>query len=335
MTTPALPPALDEKERRENEARTDQLIGLIKSGEAVLFVGSGSSAQVGHVTWGLLLENLETLAVECGGSFTKDRALRENDPLIYAQAIRNHIGSVDSNLARYYNKLYDLFKPRKPPYSMLHKELVSLPFRAIVTTNYDMVLEHALGGPDNSLVVKELAAPVREFLLSIADATMTKRVAHLHGRYDDLDEIILTSSDYEKTYGFSLAHGAFKDEKWTLHRKLIWALLATRRVVFIGFGLKDPYMMTMLDVVSRDLWFWDRATHFAIMDISAQNAAQVKRRAEELKRKLGIDVVFYETTDNSHRGLDVLVTDLAYRVLRPAPTTLLDDINSRMLQGPE
>ena len=39
-------------------------------------------------------------------------------------------------------------------------------------------------------------------------------------------------------------------EVWTLHRKLLWAVLATRRVVFIGFSMEDPYFDNMLETVS-------------------------------------------------------------------------------------
>ena len=67
----------------------------------------------------------------------------------------------------------NLFKSQKsPPFDDFHKKLVSLPFRGILTTNYDTVLEAALGdgratesASDNSLVIDERVS-AHEFMNS-------------------------------------------------------------------------------------------------------------------------------------------------------------------------
>ena len=87
--------------------------------------------------------------------------------------------------------------------------LVSLPFRGILTTNYDTVLEAALGmidpdsASDNSLIINEVSgARVHEFLMAMNnDRRITKRIAHLHGKFDPATSIILSIEDYKRAYG--------------------------------------------------------------------------------------------------------------------------------------
>ena len=117
-----------------------KLIELVASGEAILIVGAGSSARVGHVTWDGLLEELEDLANRCGTGLDQTR---KDDPLEYAKDIKSHIEKTD-DIGKYYDLLDQLFKPKSPAYDEFHRLLIDLPFRGILTTNYDSVLEAAL-----------------------------------------------------------------------------------------------------------------------------------------------------------------------------------------------
>ena len=184
------------------------------------------------------------------------------------------------------------------------------------------MLEAALGeiepssAYDNSLIIDHgSAGRVHEFLMSMNnDKRMTQRIAHLHGRFDPASSIILSTEDYERAYGLMLtSNQGQRDSEWTLHRKLLWAVLATRRAVFIGFSMDDPYLNKMLDTVSTDLWGWDKSIHFAIMGISSDSTEDSKDKAERLKNSYGVDTVFYEVLDDSHRGLDHIVTEIFER----------------------
>ena len=308
------------EERKKNEKRKRELIELVASREAVLIVGAGSSVRVGYMKWSRLLKKLEDLAINCGEDFAKNDRKRENDPLEYAEDIKSHICKTD-NRDKYYNLLYNLFKLKTPSSDNLHKTLVSLPFRGILTTNYDIVLETALAkkepstATDNSLVIGSIsAARVDEFLRAMIDSNLTRRIAHLHGKFEPPDSIILTIKDYEKAYGLQRPINQVqrdRDFEWTLRRKFLWAVFATRRVVFIGFSMRDPYLNKMLETVSTDLWKWEQSTHFAIMSISPKNADTNKQEAELRKNKYGVDTVFYENLNKSHLRLDHLVAEIA------------------------
>ena len=335
------------EERDENEERKRELIDLVASGEAVLIVGAGSSARVGYVTWGGLLDELENLANQYNSDFEKDTQKRRDDPLVYAEDIKSHIYDKMGNLSRYYALLDELFKPKSPTHDKFHRLLVDLPFRGILTTNYDTLLEAALGeiephsAYDNSFIIEENSAGrVHEFLMAMNNhKRMTRRIAHLHGRFDLASSIILSIGDYERAYGLNLADEKSQQEnEWKLRFRLLWAVLATRRVVFVGFSMEDPYFEEMLKIVSEDLWTWNKSTHFAIMSISSKDAENSKNKSEKLNDEYGVSTVFYEDSDNSHQGLDKIVDDIEEACqIENQPTTdetdWLEQANQHMEQG--
>ena len=253
---------------------------------------------------------------KCGAGLDQTR---KGDPLAYAEDIKLHIRDKTDNLRRYHDFLYELFKRKSPPFDDLHRMLVSLPFRGILTTNYDTVLEAALGeieqesASDNSLVIDEgSAGRVHEFLMAMNnDKRMTRRIAHLHGTFNPADSIILSIKDYKRAYGLNLTdeEGQEKNES-KLRFRLLWAVLATRRVIFVGFSMNDPYLNKILEIVGEDLWTWNKSTHFAIMSISSKDAEDSKNKSERLDSEYGVSTVFYEDFDNSHLGLDHIVAEI-------------------------
>ena len=314
------------EELKENEERKRELIELVASGEAVLIVGAGSSKGVEYPDWPELLKQLEQLAKKYGDGFKQDEGKRENHPLEYAEDIKSHICKETGNLDRYYALLQELFGPKNPPFKDFHRKLVLLPFRGILTTNYDTVLEAALGNIepvsayDNSLVIDQSSvARVHEFLMAMNnDKRMTRRIAHLHGRFDISDRLILSIEDYRRAYRLNLTDGKnSEDYESELRFKLLWAVLATRRVVFVGFSMNDPYLNKILQAVSNDLWRWDKSIHYTIMSISRRSTDESKERAKWLKREHGVSTVFYEdfdeNLDDPHQGLEHIVAEMVER----------------------
>ena len=326
------PEIFTSEEWDENEERKHELIDLVASGEAVLIVGAGSSARVRYVTWEGLLKELENLADQCGSDFERNEEKRREKPLEYAEDIKSHIEKTD-DIGKYYNLLYELFQPNAQGYDEFHRLLVDLPFRGILTTNYDTVLEEALLGKKNEAEREDKPIPpidesplvigpdaprlIHEFLLSRNnDPYIPQRVAHLHGLYRYRESIILSADDYIKNYGMRVeqtGEDPGNEDRWTLHRKLLWAVLATRRVVFVGFSMEDPYFNKMLEIVSNDLWGWNKSIHFAVMGISTgdvEDTKDSKDKAKRLKDKYGIATVFYEVFEDSHQRLEDLFVEI-------------------------
>ena len=153
---------------------------------------------------------------------------------------------------------------------------------------------------------------VSQFLLSLNAKEGSHPIAHLHGYHDHPSSIILAADDYEEAYGLrgqAAADPLSTSPSWPLHRRLVWALLATRRLVFIGFSLDDVDFQVLLKSVANDLWNWGQSIHFALMGIGPNNPEAVKGRAEELVGRYGVRVVFYEDFDGSPAGLDQFISD--------------------------
>lgn len=224
---------------------------------------------------------------------------------------------------------------------MLCQLLEAGKLKGITTTNYDPVFEDAL-----SSITLRNEGPVRigdtsyrenifEFLFSLNKGEVPKRILHLHGVYDEPDSIILSKSEYEEKYGFRLAQPATSlyqkvqtgvDEaeftalltefgmNWTQHRKILWSLFATRRLIFMGFSLSDPYFNQMLESVSHDLHTYGYDNHYLILRMKKDTDKDKSfARANALKRNYGIETVFFEDDENGE-GLSNFVFELEDRV---------------------
>ena len=315
-------PIFTPEELKHNNQLREELFKLVSSGDSILFVGSGLSMSVGFPSWDGLLMRLEDLALKIGTGFIKDDVLRATDPLQYADKIKNHFHD-NSQMARYNNELHKIFEKKSPSnFKEFHKQLVKLPFLTILTTNYDTILSDALIQVQNDerkpldidtcFAVNDETRPlISKFLLALHKSLdFPKKVAHLHGNYIRQNEIILTKSDYEKCYNISLNGQAQGESKLSIHFLVLWSLMATRRIVFFGFGMKDPYLKLLLENVCKELWQWERPTHINVTDISSDTEKQSKADAVELREEFGIDTYFYENEDGTYQGLENLIREL-------------------------
>jgi hypothetical protein len=110
----------------------------------------------------------------------------------------------------------------------LHELIVQLPFSAILTTNYDDLLERAyvlknhtdvyplVFSRDNVAQLPRLASEKRFFILK------------LHGDSNNIETLVLTKRDY-----MEVIH---RDQ---IYRTVLSSMLATHTAIFIGYGLRD------------------------------------------------------------------------------------------------
>ncbi|MFD1771701.1 SIR2 family protein [Sphingobacterium suaedae] len=272
---------------------------------------------------------MEAYALEIDPNF----AANKEEFLPFADKVKECLGD-----DRYYNFIYDTFKPREQTHYPFHETLCRLPFKAITTTNYDIVLEHALTivtkQPHSSLHFEGTTkSKILDFLQSLNFNKFSRKfIAHLHGIYDSNDSIVLGGKEYSSKYGFQLGEndgtlfdqlqkGGMSQERitdllvkygyeWPLRRKLLWSLLATRRIVFIGFSMNDPYFIKMLDFVKDDLSTYNAETHFLVLRVTPSNLQRSIEHAHHLKREYGIQTFFFQDEEGKYPGLGQFIAEL-------------------------
>ena len=180
-----------------------ELQEALKRGECVLFVGAGFSE--GLPTWKELMEPLaEELEMN-----------PDEDPLYIAEYYESKFKrpELEKMIVDQINK--------DVPLTEAHELLTKLPVRAIITTNYDHLLEKALSQKNFIKVVEGMKAPlIKEDQLPLVK---------MHGDIDDPSTMVITKTDYNEY-----------PEK---HRALITYLLGfliSYNFLFVGFGLRDP-----------------------------------------------------------------------------------------------
>lgn len=352
----------------DNHAVREELIAVLRRGRSVLLAGAGSSKLVGYPLWNEMLDQLQA------GLTTP--VLPDGDLLVRAARIKA-VYEREGRLEDYRRRIESLFGPVPGPPHQFHRDLVSLGFCGITTTNYDPVLEVALRAESESYQCDELDLcddriyNVSKFLRGLSEGEDRRWILHLHGYYRNPSKIVLTWEDYIGRYGLpSLTReseevrelddrlkelvnaGHLSDRSLktyeglrsqvsepaldTIHRKVIWCLLAMHPVVFVGFSMSDPFLMPLLDLVRRDFDLLSETPHYAILSYTEPRDMDI---VAERFRQYGVRSVFYYVPPRrepheipDHRGLQTLVAELR-QILRPQTgATNLDTINEKMLR---
>lgn len=289
----------------DNEENERKLIEYICSGESLLMVGAGCSKIVGYPLWGELIklmeEELETHLEDTGKTFSFRKIEEEEDDLSYSTRL---IEALEPS--RYHAFMTRTFGPKY--HSPSHIHLLDLPFRGILTTNYDPTLETALAevniknninDHDPRIILDEGTSPamILEFIKCLNHGSKGKRkIAYLHGYYKNGNSLVLGGKDYQKKYARPLPD----NPQWPLNKRLLWALMSTRRLVYVGFSMTDPYFQFIHEIASDDFGMYHQDIHFLISSFNVDDqeaAAKNIKAAEKLKRRFGIQTIFYPEND--------------------------------------
>jgi hypothetical protein len=259
-----------------NDQCLSELAACISAESPILMVGSGLSKLVGYPLWPELMDQLQ--AAVRSSPTDEDRELLQGEKYdlyadrIYERADKKTVG----DWVPFLEKCFSPQKTSIPYAENIHLPLLRMPFSGVVTTNYDHVLEEAsqaclaernkgrlYGGATDlcpttchplDLCNDSHKRKVFELLrqLSRKDVLPHREgVLHIHGYYSNAAKIILRRSDYERAYGRLLDDEKAASRDVTLHHKILWALMATRPFVFVGFGMKDPFFMAMQGIVKK------------------------------------------------------------------------------------
>jgi GTP-binding protein EngB required for normal cell division len=270
----------------------EELQSVVCSGASIALIGAGSSARVGYPAWSRLLQGLAERARDRDPSL--DETLRSvatlGDSQFEAEEYRRLLGPDE-----YVSFMRAAFREKAPAFDAFHTSLVRLPFRHIVTTNYDPVLGHAHVAAFHKpahVIDWSSQNEISEFLQNAHSPTFERRYLHLHGQVSHPNGIILTQRDYDHHYRERSEVGP-----------LLFTLLATSKLVSIGFSLSDFDLMSIFRDVKVKMGPGAPA-HMAILPTDANRDPAATRRM--LESKFGIRPIFYPATPD-HAALPVLI----------------------------
>jgi hypothetical protein len=298
-----------------------RLLDEIRRGNCVAFVGAGFSAAAGLPSWPALLRVMADALpgdLAAGSRATIDRLLESpthasNRELeMAAQLLFDALGEQQCRVL-----LRDALRKDALPLPMQRrlKHLFGIPFRAIVTTNFDPLIA---GVPPDPAAYRRLLrarpyAPWREAIaraalgLSPVAATADapdRPVIQLHGTLADDETLVFTRAQYRRRLYASPAY-----------LTVLRSLLATSSVLFLGYSLKDAYLNELRAELVEAFQESDRhRAHGEPGDPLAwavlEDVSDVARAYYE--RHEGLGVLAYRTANDGkdHSGFDRLLATI-------------------------
>ncbi len=261
----------------------------------IAIVGSGVSAQSNLPDWPKMMSNLHD-------SIQKDTKVRKADKQ-FLDTLKDS-KNLQWRAEEYvrvtskeflHNSLVKQFSKVQP--SETHKLVMSLGFKAVLTTNYDHLLEEACY--DQRIIPIDWSAQdQRQKFLRNLDNTEIKHVVYLHGRLGTPDSLVISESDYVDRY--------IKTEQ--INRQL-FALIMNHPVVFIGYSLNDPELTNILRIANAHRG--GSPPHIAILSWEAEKESDsALTNARVNNGKYGIRPLYFSKTKNDYSNLPQLLKAL-------------------------
>ncbi len=254
----------------------EQLKQALKQEDTVLFIGSGTSCWSELPSWTELLNQLADLLNFLGEMLNlSERKLNKTSCKRRATDLINlhpwEIGGFIRSACK-----FGTAAPHE-----IHRKIVSLGPRCFITTNYDQLLEESLRKwkHGRSFRVVTNKQPFEE--ADIIQARAVDFIFKPHGDVGDVESIVLTREQYRK-----LLEGG----EWRHTLESLKTMLATRRVVYFGFGLRDPDFLLLRDVLANT-WKGGTRDHYAIMADVGSGEVNYWRK------NYGIHLVGYATSE--------------------------------------
>jgi hypothetical protein len=272
----------------------DDLIEQIYGGNTILFVGPGLSAGVGLPTWSEVLSRMIEWAVENGVDLGDEKKelvhlMEKGHFLIVVEALRSLMG--DQLLKVFMLSVFRDSYPRPTPGHLI---IPRIPFAAVLTTNYDTILENAY------TLSKGVHQPVytQSDIPALIDHQRNHQfyILKVHGDIDRFETVVLGERNYRQAMFMNRAYYEFLKN-----------LFMTRTILFIGFSPEDLDLLLFLDGL-RDLPgdYW--RSHYALLNMTELSSIQRMR----WEKNYGIRIIPYEATIG-YSGIYEFLVELSQR----------------------
>jgi hypothetical protein len=292
----------------------EKLRQVLAQEDTVIFVGSGISRWSGLTSWPGLIEELAQFVEYNGYKADLVRSEASKGDLLQAASYGfdkltpQLIGEFIRNVCR-----YGVAHPHE-----IHRKIVSLGPRCFITTNYDNLIEESLRKWQSDQFFKP---PITNRQLTsmgeLVHARATNFIFKPHGDATDCDSIILTREQYRQLLPQGAMHAALVSLQY---------LLASRPVIYLGFGLRDPDFNYVRDILAN-IYKNGACDHYAIM------ADVTDAEIDYWRKNYGIHLVGYTTTEHpdqtrDHTPLLTLLDTYLQKVPEPTTESAFDPSNT-------
>lgn len=271
----------------------------INEGRCILFVGAGASLDAvdGNgrrlPNWGQLLEELLGLIQDSADPdpppVIEETAhlMRQGDYMAVSEWIDYRLGD-----SRFRSHMISRLATAR--FSQVHDILSSKPFRAVVTTNYDPLIEiHWQQKAKSPFVV----VPLKPTTIALAaDALRTPSpmtpVIRAHGALNDPDSLIFFPRSYREVM--------FRNDPF---RQFMATIFRQFTVLFVGTSFRDPNFQSLLQWIYTVTEGKERE-HYAILD----GKGPVFRKY--MKLNYNINFITYDAPNGDHSALRELLATI-------------------------
>lgn len=265
------------------------LVDDIAKRKVVLFIGAGASMWANPRAGGKFKSWSDFLSHACTkvGNLSARRlihgCIRKSDFLIASELLKTELGEE-------WRRILSAEFQQAADISRLHRALISLDQRIIVTTNFDKLIEAAWA---------EITRDRHPSVISTVDQKAFRLfrddepyLIKLHGSIDEPDGIVFDKTSYQRT--------AFANQ---FYRDLIGTLLLTHTFIFVGFSMEDPAISLAVELHAYR--YSDTRPHY-IFTSGSRN-----QRLDELSKTLRKLFVLRYSEKNRHAALAENIEALA------------------------
>jgi SIR2-like domain len=264
------------------------LVEDVAQRRVVLFIGAGASKSSkpnsgrSFLDWTDFLLKANKLVSAKRIKTLIAKSISNKDYLIASELLKENLQEKWKTL------LTDEFQ-QTAPISRLHKALIDLDQRILVTTNFDKLIENAWSASSqrHQNVISKMDDKAFK-LFRDDDPYLIK----LHGSIDDADQIVFDKSSYQKN--------AYSNR---FYSELIGTLLLTHTFIFVGFSMDDPAISLIIE--SHAHRFSDTRPHYILL------SGKPIKAIDDLSKKLRKLYVLRYSDANNHIALSESLEALA------------------------
>lgn len=283
------------------------LLDKISQNNCCAFIGAGISQRAGYPSWNELLTKMEDFLREGGVDVKYDPSLPNENKL---DNIRMTIGN-----DKFIEGIFTIFNNHdKEECVNFHRFIVNIPFQSYITTNFDYCLENAANLEERN--------PIPEVYILPGFSSKDLRngnIFHIHGviypqnPYRYAGSLVLTTQDYDEVYGSEFGSGLIR---------LLFTLFQDYTVVFMGYSLRDSYLINLLNRARKELQRQQEYTvnrNLGIRKIPEHFIFLHEREKSEWEKTIkdwGLIPLFYTGDTKRHMGLERLLSEVQRKLSR-------------------